>query len=150
MQTISAEIVLEKILAKDPRYPRDAYLFVKDALDYTQKIAAKNAQGQLRHVTGQELLSGIRDYALQQFGPMVVTVFEEWGVRSGRDFGEIVFNLVENGLLARTERDSREDFAGGYDFEEAFRKPFLPEEKPRRTGPAVASPRCSSEPKCER
>jgi uncharacterized repeat protein (TIGR04138 family) len=60
---------------------------------------------------------------------MAVTVFEEWGVRSCRDFGEIVFNMVEIRLLAKTERDTRDDFQNGYDFTDAFRKPFWPENK---------------------
>ena len=126
MQEVSYEEVLEQILAKDPRYQRDAYLFLREALDYTQKLAGKENGGKLRHVTGQELLDGIRRFALEHFGPMTLTVFEEWGVRNCGDFGEIVFNLVEIGLLAKTDKDSRADFAGGYDFEEAFRKPFLP------------------------
>jgi hypothetical protein len=61
---------------------------------------------------------------------MTMTVFEVWGVCSCGDFGEIVFNLVESGVLAKTEKDSRADFQNGYDFEEAFRKPFLPAGKP--------------------
>ena len=129
MQEVTLEEVLEQILAKDARYSRDAYFFVKDALDHTQKLVLKSGQGKLRHVTGQELLGGIRDYALGQFGPMTMTVFEEWGVRSCADFGEIVFNMVENSLLAKTEHDSREDFKDGYDFADAFRKPFLPQTK---------------------
>lgn len=129
MQEVSYEEALEQILTKDPRYRRDAYLFLREALDYTQKLAGKENGGRVRHVTGQELLDGIRQFALEQFGPMTLTVFEEWGVRNCADFGEIVFNLVESGLLAKTERDSRADFAGGYEFEEAFRKPFLPATK---------------------
>jgi uncharacterized repeat protein (TIGR04138 family) len=124
---------LEQIVAKDPRYPRDAYLFIRESLDHTQKRIVRSSRGQLRHVSGQELLDGIREYALSEFGPMTTTVFEEWGVRSCQDFGEIVFNMVESGLLAKTDTDSRDDFAGGYDFQEAFRKPFLPDSK-RATG----------------
>src|SRR6185436_2908988 len=86
-------------------------------------------RGQLRHITGQELLAGIRDYALSLYGPMVPTVFDEWGIRGCEDFGEIVFNMVEVGLLAKTDEDSREHFKGVYGFDEAFRKPFLPEAK---------------------
>jgi len=126
MQEVSFEEVLAQILAQDPRYQRDAYFFVKDALDFTQKIVNKNTAIRPRHVTGQELLGGIRDFALAQFGPMTVTVFEEWGVHSCTDFGEIVFNMVESKLLAKTENDTRDDFKNGYDFEEAFRQPFLP------------------------
>ena len=126
MQELTFESTLALILAKDPRYQRDAYLFVKDALDHTQKIVVKENKGELRHVTGQELLGGIREYALTQFGPMTKMVFEEWGITRCEDFGEIVFNMVEIGLLGKTEKDSREDFANGYEFDEAFRKPFLP------------------------
>ena len=126
MQEVTFEETLEQILAKDPRYQRDAYFFLREALDYTQKLVGKENAGKVRHVTGQELLDGIRQFALEQFGPMTLTVFEEWGVRRCCDFGEIVFNLLEIGLLAKTEKDTRADFQGGYDFEDAFRKPFLP------------------------
>lgn len=129
MQELTFETTLALVLAKDPRYPRDAYLFVKDALDHTQKIVLKENKGEMRHVTGQELLLGIRDYALVQFGPMTQMVFEEWGIKRCEDFGEIVFNMVEIGLLGKTEKDSRDDFGGGYDFDDAFRKPFLPSSK---------------------
>ncbi len=60
---------------------------------------------------------------------MAMTVLEEWGIRNCQDFGEVVFNMVEIGLLAKTEKDSRADFADGYDFYEAFRKPYLPSNK---------------------
>jgi uncharacterized repeat protein (TIGR04138 family) len=134
MQAASFEEVLKQILAKDPRYPLNAYLFVREALDHTQKIIGKQAKGGLRHVTGQELLAGIRELALEQFGPMAMTVFEEWGIHSCQDFGEIVFNLVDHRVLARTEQDSRADFQNGYDFYEAFRKPFLPSNKVKNPG----------------
>ena len=129
MQEINFDEALEQILARDARYTREAYLFVREALDYTQRLAGKETRGAIRHVTGRELLDGIRQFALNQFGPMAVTVFEEWGVHSCRDFGEIVFNMVEIGLLAKTEKDTRDDFQNGYDFTEAFRKPFWPSQK---------------------
>ena len=129
MQEINFDEAVDLIIAKDARFARDAYAFVREALDFTQKLAGKEARGTIRHVSGQELLNGIRQFALQQFGPMVVTVFEEWGVKRCRDFGEIVFNMVETGLLAKTERDSREDFRNGYSFTDAFRKPFWPSQK---------------------
>jgi uncharacterized repeat protein (TIGR04138 family) len=142
MQEINFEEAVEKILAKDARYQRDAYGFVREALDFTQKLIGRENRDQPRHVTGQELLRGIREFALAQFGPMALTVFEEWGIRTGRDFGEIVFNMIEIGLLAKTERDSRADFDNGYDFEAAFRQPFLPKSKqtaaPPKPKPAKA------------
>ena len=137
MHEISFEEALAKILAKDPRYQREAYFFVREALDHTQKTVGKDARGRIRHVTGQELLGGIRDFALQQFGPMAKTVLEEWGVRCCADFGEIVFNMIEVDWLAKTDKDTRADFATGYDFDEAFRKPFLPKSKKAAAVPAA-------------
>jgi uncharacterized repeat protein (TIGR04138 family) len=129
MQEVRFEEALEQILATDARYHRDAYSFVREALDHTQQIVAKDNSDRLRHVTGQELLEGIRQFALAQFGPMTQTVLSEWGIRECRDFGNIVFNMVEIGLLAKTQNDSREDFNDGYQFNDAFRKPFLPTRK---------------------
>jgi uncharacterized repeat protein (TIGR04138 family) len=129
MQEVNFDEALEQILAKDSRFQRDVYLFLREALDFTQKLIGKENRGSIRHVSGQELLDGIRQFALQQFGPMAVTVFEEWGVRNCRDFGDIVFNMVEIGLLAKTEKDTRADFQNGYDFTDAFRKPFWPRQK---------------------
>ena len=129
MQEVNFDEALDQILAKDERFHRDAYLFMREALDFTQKLIGAKNQGKVRHVSGQELLDGLRQYSLQQFGPMTATVFEEWGIRNCQNFGEIVFNMVEIGLLAKTEKDSREDFQSGYDFTDAFRKPFWPESK---------------------
>ena len=136
MHGINFDEELEKILAKDPRYPREAYGFVREALDHTQKMVGKPAQEDVpRHVSGQQLLEGCREYALQQYGPMTMTVLAEWGIHRCEDIGEIVFNMVENSLLAKTDKDSRDDFKGAYDFETAFRKPFLPTK--RSTTPAA-------------
>ncbi|MSU22042.1 MAG: hypothetical protein EXS30_11685 [Pedosphaera sp.] len=129
MQVINFDEVLEKVMSSDPRYHREAYLFVREGLDHAQKLSSKAHKNEIRHVTGQELLAGIRDYALTQYGPMTTTVLNEWGVRECEDFGEIVFNMVEHGLLSKTETDTRADFKGGYDFGEAFHKPFLPGKK---------------------
>ena len=129
MQTVNFEEVLEKILRKDARFHREAYNFVREALDYTQKASSKPTRDQIRHVNGRELLEGIRAYGLSQFGPMTMSVLHEWGVQRCEDFGEIVFNLVDQSFLRKTDADSRADFQGGYDFFEAFRKPFLPATK---------------------
>jgi uncharacterized repeat protein (TIGR04138 family) len=85
-----------------------------------------------RHVSGQELTDGMRQYALETYGPMAKLLLNEWGIHSTEDFGEIVFNLVENNLLAKTENDTREDFAGGYDFDEAFTAQYEPKARPKK------------------
>jgi uncharacterized repeat protein (TIGR04138 family) len=146
MQTTSFEEALGQILTRENRYQRDAYLFLRDALDFTRKMVdrgskaektKRSAASQEKHVSGQQLLEGIRELALEMFGPMTITVFEEWGIHSCQDFGEMVFILVENRLLKKTEKDSRADFESGYDFQEAFRNPFLPRDKqPQKTSTA--------------
>jgi uncharacterized repeat protein (TIGR04138 family) len=129
MHEVNFDEAVEQILVKDPRFARDAYAFVRESLDFTQKLIGKENRGTIRHITGQELLDGIRQFALQQFGPMAATVFEEWGLMNCRDFGDIVFNMVEISLLAKTDKDSRDDFQNGYDFTDAFRKPFWPQSR---------------------
>jgi uncharacterized repeat protein (TIGR04138 family) len=138
MQAANFDEVLDQIIAKHPRYARDAYLFLREALDFTQKIVTKPDREQVRHVTGQELLEGIRLFALQQYGPMALLVLNEWGVKRCEDFGEIVFTMVETGLLAKTKKDSRDDFKGGYDFAEAFRRPFQPSRRTKLFPSAAA------------
>lgn len=138
MQEMTFEEAVDLIRAKDPRYSRDAYLFVREALDFTQKALLKDTRSRPHyHVTPQELLSGIRDYALAQFGPMAVTVLDDWGIRRCEDFGEMVFQMVEIGILRKTDSDRPSDFAGAYDFDEAFRKPFLPAAKLARDSKPV-------------
>ncbi len=140
MHEVSFEEALDLIRTRDPRYAREGYLFVREALDHTQKQLARNKRTvERQHVTGQELLQGIREYGLSQFGPMTMFVLGEWGIHACADFGEIVFNLVDIGVLAKTDRDSRTDFLGGYEFEDAFRKPFLPSRRARKRQHTTAS-----------
>jgi uncharacterized repeat protein (TIGR04138 family) len=113
---------IREIMDRDPRYKVEAYEFVFRALDYTmEQLDRRNLPDEeSRHISGRELLEGIRDYALQQFGYLARFVFDRWGVRTTDDFGEIVFNLVENELLKKRPEDAREDFHGVYDFAEAL------------------------------
>ena len=126
MQKIGFAEALESVVANDPRYQRDGYIFLRDALDFTTKQQKKVKGVSVRHVTGPELLDGVRQYALKEFGPMVMTVFDSWGIRSCEDIGHMVFNLIGAGVFGKTEQDSIEDFKNVYDFKEAFVKPFEP------------------------
>jgi uncharacterized repeat protein (TIGR04138 family) len=110
---------VKAILQRDRRFSRDAYEFVRESLDYTRVWMDRKG-----HVSGQELLEGIRRYALDQFGPMAKTVLNMWGIKSCEDVGSIVFNLIEQKVFSKTAEDSMEDFRRGYDFEEAFDKPY--------------------------
>lgn len=126
MQKVTFQELVERIVERDPRYQPGAYLFVREALAHAQGRFAEGRPEAERHVTGQQLLEGIREFALNEYGPMARELFREWGVHRSEDFGEIVFHLIEQQFLRKTDADRREDFSGGYDFDEAFRDPFLP------------------------
>lgn len=106
---------IEEIVDKDSRYKPDAYAFMMQALWFTQRKLKK--QG---HISGRELLEGIREFILDKYGPMAKTVLRHWGIKTTDDFGEMVFNMAENRLLNKTEQDSRDDFKNVYNFDEAF------------------------------
>jgi uncharacterized repeat protein (TIGR04138 family) len=119
------------VVRRDPRYVYEAYEFVFEALTYTlkrlQRLPLPKPDEELtlqHHVGGRELLDGIREYALIQFGLMARTVFRLWGVNRTDDFGEIVFNLVEANLMSKTEQDSRADFHNVFDLDEALTRGF--------------------------
>src|SRR5437016_2655927 len=126
--------IVTLICKEDPRFDRKAYDFVRLGLDHTVKELRKKDAARAersRHVSGQELLDGLRVYALDQYGPLAKTVLNAWSVRRCRDFGDIVFNLIEYNVFSKTENDSREDFADIFEFDEAFVKPFQPARRPR-------------------
>jgi len=106
------------------RYHPNAYQFVFAALRHTQqhlgRRAAREPDEEDAHISGQELLAGLREFALEQFGLMTTTVFHRWGVQSTEDFGRVVFELIERGEMRKTNRDQLSDFLDAYDFEEAF------------------------------
>jgi uncharacterized repeat protein (TIGR04138 family) len=106
---------ISQIVLRDDRYKREAYRFVQEGLEYTVQ-----RRGRRGHVTGKELLEGLRDMARERFGLMARTVLNQWGIRKTIDFGEIVFNLVEEQIMSKQDSDTREDFEDVYDFEEAF------------------------------
>ena len=127
MQAAQFEHAIESILKRDQRFDPHAYLFLKDALDFTLKRAAEDNDGNARHVSGQELLLGFRDLALQEFGPMSGTLMIEWGLTCSRNIGEMVFLLIEEQMFGRQDLDTIDDFVDVFDFEESFVTPFLPQ-----------------------
>ncbi len=121
--------IIALIHKEDPRYERQAYLFVRDGLDHAVKELKKRDTArarQSRHVTGRELSLGLRDYALEQFGPLAKTVLNAWGISATSHFGDIVYNFIEYSVFSKTDTDQREDFDAVFDFDEAFVAPFLP------------------------
>jgi uncharacterized repeat protein (TIGR04138 family) len=112
---------VEELAERDGRFKKAAYLFVYDALEYTVKKLGKAAfQPDQRHISGQELLYGISEYGLEQFGPLTREVFRRWGLDATRNFGEIVFNLIQAGLMTKTDKDNLDDFTDIYSFSEEF------------------------------
>lgn len=117
-EELSYEEALDRVLDKDPRYSREAYLFVQRALSFYR---LRHAQGEeTGHVKGPELLIGVRGLALEEFGPMARSVLASWGIRRGEDVGETVYNMIRVGLMSKTEDDRKEDFAGVMDFEDSL------------------------------
>jgi uncharacterized repeat protein (TIGR04138 family) len=117
---------LEDVVKRDPRFAYEAYEFVFAALAHTQKMLGRlpedpesESEG-THHVSGPELLAGVRDLALREFGLMARTVFRLWGINATGDFGEIIFNLIEANLMSKTDEDNRLDFVDVYDLDEAL------------------------------
>jgi len=121
---------LAEVVRRDPRYPYEAYEFLYAALAHTLQLLGKpeRAEGQPasaeHHVTGPQLLEGIRDLALREFGFMARTVFRLWGIQRTDDFGEMVFNLIECKLMSKSEDDQLRDFHDIYDLDQVFVREF--------------------------
>ena len=121
---------LAEVVQRDPRYAYEAYEFLFAALSHTQQLLGRMPAGNSAvpepqyHVSGPELLHGIRELALREFGFMARVVFRLWGINRTDDFGEIVFNLVEQNLMSKTEQDSRADFQNVFDLDQALIQDF--------------------------
>lgn len=129
MQDLEFNEIIELICKEDSRFDRRAYSFLRQALDHTVKELKKQhpeRTARSQHVSGSELLNGIRAFALDQFGPLTKTVLNKWGIKRCSDFGDMVFTLIDYNVFSKTENDRREDFGEIYDFDEAFVKPFAP------------------------
>ncbi len=109
------EATLDAVVESDPRFRQGAYLFVLAGLEFTRRRLKRKG-----HVSGRELLFGLRDYAMERFGLMAPTVFRAWGVKTTLDFGFIVENLIEAGVFSKRDEDSLESFRSVFDFEQEF------------------------------
>ncbi len=124
-------ISIQKLLQSDPRFKWEAYQFVRDALAYAHDVLhlgvdadPKEEKQEERHLTGQQLCLAIRDFAIDQYGYMAMTVLNNWGIQSTGDFGEIVYNLIEIGAMKKSPEDRREDFDDVYAFDDVFQRHF--------------------------
>tara|TARA_Y100000588_G_scaffold394068_1_gene512660 strand:+ start:2654 stop:3088 length:435 start_codon:yes stop_codon:yes gene_type:complete len=129
MQKTDFHDAVDQVLTKDSSYSSDSYYFLQEVLLKAVEMQRKETGGENKHVTGKDLLDVFRDRGLAQFGPMAMTVLQEWGISKTEDVGEMVFNLIEAGAFGKSEHDKPEDFMNGYDFHDAFVVPFLPASK---------------------
>lgn len=113
---------MARLIQADGRYPLDAFEFLHDALE----TAARTVHGKSpaepgkRHVSGQQLCESLRDLAIQRWGLLAPTVLGRWRIHSTLDFGNMVYLLVNNGFMQKTDEDSLDDFRDVYDFTKAF------------------------------
>jgi uncharacterized repeat protein (TIGR04138 family) len=130
---------LLQLIKKDTRYTVDAYLFIREALAYAAdalemgslsepepnlSLEQKQQQYRERHLTGQQLCDAIRLYGINQFGLMAQTVLKSWGVETTSAFGDIVYNMIEAGMMKKSPSDRRSHFNDVYDFDEVFNQQF--------------------------
>ena len=113
------EGILEQIRLREPRFHERGFLFVLAALEFCQTRLPER-----RHITGAQLAESVRDLALERFGVLARSVLEHWGIRSTEDIGDVVFAMVDSGVLVRQATDSRDDFAGVFDFDAAFERDY--------------------------
>ena len=138
---------LHRLLDRDRRYPLEAYIFVREGLAYASNVlnlgnetTVEEPEPELqleldatqeelmplkeRHLTGQELCDAIRVYAINEFGYMARLVLEKWGITQTQDFGNVVYNMIEVGLMKKSANDCREHFDDVYDFSNAFERDY--------------------------
>jgi uncharacterized repeat protein (TIGR04138 family) len=127
MQRERLDQAITRIISTEKRFDREAYFFLKEALDYTAQEITSKARGNSKHVSAAQLLYGFRDLALSEFGPMAATLFNEWGIKSCADIGDMVFLLINEGVFGKQDNDRREDFKEIFSFEQVFVAPFLPQ-----------------------
>ena len=111
--------IMDRIRLRESRVDERAYLFVLGALEFCQTRLTER-----RHITGRELSIACRDLALDRYGVMAGLVLDHWGVRASSDLGDIVFTLVDLGLLISQPGDTREDFLAVFDFDQAFEREY--------------------------
>ncbi len=117
---------VKAVISQDAKYDMGAYYFLKDALDFTVKRVMESNDGEHRHVAASELLIGFRDLALQEYGPMASTMMSEWGLSSCTDIGNMVFQLIQEGVFGKQDSDTMQDFAELFPLIETLEAPFLP------------------------
>jgi uncharacterized repeat protein (TIGR04138 family) len=126
MEKVHFDEAVKEITRQDARFKPDGYAFLRDALDFTITELRKDELIEHRHVSGPELLGGIVEFALKEYGSMAAAVLDSWGIRADHDIGSMVFNLIEKGAFGRSEEDSPSDFVGVLELREELLEPYRP------------------------
>lgn len=123
---------IEQVVQELDRYPIEAFQFIQEGLNFSvQRFHGKQADTP-KHVSGQQLCEGLREFALMRWGRLSRTVLRRWGINATYDFGRIVFALIANGMLQKTDEDEIDDFRDVYDFRRAFESEYqIPETQPQ-------------------
>ena len=120
---MSFEEAVSQYLLEDPRYPAEAYYFIRDGFEYVARDLEEK-EGAPRHLSGRELADGLKEFALDEYGPMAFFTLGQWNIHRTADFGELVYNLIRMGRFSQNKGDKKSDFDDLYDFDEAFNGPF--------------------------
>ncbi|MEM7697388.1 MAG: Minf_1886 family protein [Verrucomicrobiota bacterium] len=126
MQRSRFDEAVRKLSQQDRRFHQDGYFFLRDALDHTVNHLRREELEEHRHVSGPELLEGVVEFALKEYGSMAWTVFDSWGIQKDSDIGEMVFLLIGEGAFGQSEEDSLQDFEGVLSLEKRLRNPYRP------------------------
>ena len=126
-QSATAEVDWRRLAARTGLYPAEAFQFVRDGLNRTSELVhgPGGPSEADRHVSGQQLCMGLRDYAIERYGMLALSVLSGWNVHRTDDFGRIVFAMIDAGLFSKSQRDSLDDFRCVFDFQEAFSRDRL-------------------------
>jgi len=133
MSTHEVQIDLKEIMERAGGYSPLCFGFIRDGLAHTvemvhgregdESLLELGLGDESRHVSGHELCVGLRDFAIDRYGMLAKSVLNRWGIHNTRDFGSIIFAMVDAGLMRTTEEDTIEDFEGVFDFDDAFGDP---------------------------
>lgn len=123
------EEAVRTICRSDKRFKMDGYHFLRDALEHTVETLRSDETEENRHVTGREMVQGVVELALKEYGSMALPVLTTWGVERDEDIGTMVFNLIDAGAFRKSDGDSPDDFRNVVNLKEELLKPFRPKKR---------------------
>ncbi len=111
----------EQIAKEDSRFNPQAIKFVYEGLSFT----VKKITVEPRHISGQTLCEGLRKLALEKWGRLAMLVLNTWGIKTTRDFGEIVYLMIRHKWMSAAETDTIDDFNDVFEFQTVFKDQFV-------------------------